>query len=53
MAQLNQEKCTACEALGADRAINYREENFAQVISNETKDQGVDVILDMVGGDYV
>ena len=49
----SQEKCTACEALGAERAINYREENFAEIISEETKEQGVDVILDMVGGDYV
>ena len=49
----SQEKCKACERLGAERAINYREENFAEIISEETKDQGVDVILDMVGGDYV
>ncbi len=49
----SQEKCTACEALGAERAINYREENFAEIISEETNEQGVDVILDMVGGDYV
>ena len=49
----NQEKCKACETLGAERAINYREEKFAEIISEETKDQGVDVILDMVGGDYV
>ena len=49
----SQEKCEACETLGAERAINYREENFAEIISEETKDQGVDVILDMVGGDYV
>ena len=49
----SQEKCRACETLGAERAINYREENFAEIISEETKDQGVDVILDMVGGDYV
>ena len=49
----SQEKCKACETLGAERAINYREENFAEIISEETKDQGVDVILDMVGGDYV
>ena len=49
----SQEKCRACETLGAERAINYREENFAEIISEETKGQGVDVILDMVGGDYV
>ena len=49
----SQEKCRACETLGAERAINYREENFVEIISEETKDQGVDVTLDMVGGDYV
>ncbi|MCS5608079.1 MAG: NAD(P)H-quinone oxidoreductase [Alphaproteobacteria bacterium] len=49
----SQEKCKACETLGAERAINYREENFAEIISEETKGQGVDLILDMVGGDYV
>lgn len=43
------EKCRACEAAGAERAINYREEDFEQLL----KDVGVDVILDMVGGDYV
>ena len=49
----SQEKCKACESLGAERAINYREENFVEILSEETKGQGVDVILDMVGGDYV
>jgi NADPH2:quinone reductase len=47
------EKCRACEALGADRAINYRTEDFVEVIKAETGGKGVDVILDMVGGDYV
>jgi NADPH2:quinone reductase len=47
------EKCTACLALGADRAINYRDEDFVDVIQTETKRRGVDVILDMVGGDYI
>ncbi len=46
------EKCRACEDLGAERAINYRDEDFVEVIKAETG-QGVDVILDMVGGDYI
>ena len=49
----SQEKCVACEALGAERAINYVEENFVEVIAKETEKQGVDLILDMVGGEYV
>jgi len=44
------EKCRFCEALGAKRAINYRTENFEDVI-RETFG-GVDIILDMIGGDY-
>jgi len=47
------EKCQACEALGAERAINYRKEDFVEVVRQLTAGQGVDVILDMVGGDYV
>jgi putative PIG3 family NAD(P)H quinone oxidoreductase len=47
------EKCRACEALGAARAINYREEDFVDVIRTATDGRGVDVVLDMVGGDYV
>jgi NADPH2:quinone reductase len=47
------EKCAACEKLGAARAINYREEDFVDVIKKETDGRGVDVILDMVGGDYI
>jgi NADPH2:quinone reductase len=47
------EKCRACEALGADRAINYKTEDFVDIIKAETGGKGVDVILDMVGGDYV
>src|SRR5438094_890489 len=45
------EKCAACERLGADRAINYKTEDFADVIARETAGRGVDVILDMVAGD--
>ncbi len=49
----NKEKCTVCETLGAERAINYREEDFVAVTKELTGGKGVDVILDMVGGDYV
>ncbi|MDX1184248.1 zinc-binding dehydrogenase [Sinorhizobium medicae] len=45
-------KCKACEALGAKRAINYREEDFRAVVLEETGGRGADVILDMVGGPY-
>lgn len=47
------EKCRACESLGAARAINYRDEDFVDVVKAETGSRGVDVILDMVGGEYV
>lgn len=47
------EKCQACEALGAERAINYHEEDFVEVLKALTNGKGIDVILDMVGGDYV
>ena len=46
-------KCTACERLGAERAINYREEDFVEVTKSATGGHGVDVILDMIGGEYV
>jgi NADPH:quinone reductase len=49
----NAEKCAACEALGAERAINYRSEDFVEVVKQLTGGKGADVILDMVGGDYV
>lgn len=49
----NDDKCRACEALGAERAINYRTEDFAGVVKDITGGKGVDVVLDMVGGDYV
>lgn len=48
----SKEKCDACEQLGAKRAINYREEDFAAVIKAETGGRGVDVILDMIGAAY-
>lgn len=47
------EKVKACEALGADRGINYRTEDFVEVVKEATGGKGVDVILDMVGGDYI
>ncbi len=47
------QKCAACEKLGAERAINYREEDFAAVVKESTGGIGLDLILDMVGGDYV
>ena len=47
------ERCRACEALGAERAINYRTEDFVEVLKDVTGGQGIDVILDMVGGDYI
>jgi putative PIG3 family NAD(P)H quinone oxidoreductase len=47
------EKCAACEALGAERAFNYRETDFVKEIKAATGGRGADVILDMVGGDYI
>ena len=44
------EKCAVCTSLGAERAINYRSEDFVEILKAEG---GADVILDMVGGDYV
>jgi NADPH2:quinone reductase len=46
------EKCEACERLGAARAINYRTTDFVQAVTDLTSGRGVDVILDIVGGDY-
>ncbi|WP_029617014.1 NAD(P)H-quinone oxidoreductase [Pseudorhizobium marinum] len=46
------EKCEACERLGARRGINYRDEDFVEVIKTETGGKGVDVILDMIGASY-
>ena len=47
------EKCRACEKLGAERGIDYRSEDFVEIVRAATQGKGVDVILDMVGGDYV
>ncbi|WSH63947.1 NAD(P)H-quinone oxidoreductase [Rhizobium ruizarguesonis] len=47
------EKCGYCETLGADVAINYRCVDFVEAIAEATQGRGVDVVLDMVGGDYI
>ena len=46
-------KCAACERLGAARAINYREVDFVEAVRAETGGRGVDVVLDIIGGDYL
>src|SRR4051794_1802552 len=46
-------KCEACRNLGADVAVNYREEDFVAAVKNATGGRGADVILDMVGGSYI
>ena len=47
------EKCAVCRDLGAERAIDYRQEDFVAILKEATQGRGVDVILDMVGGPYV
>lgn len=47
------EKCAACDKLGADRTVNYREEDFVAAVKEVTGGKGANVILDMVGGDYI
>jgi len=47
------ERCAACERLGAERAINHEDEDFVAVVREATGGRGADLILDMVGGDYV
>jgi NADPH:quinone reductase-like Zn-dependent oxidoreductase len=49
----SEEKCRACVALGADFAINYRKQDFVEEARKFTDGKGVDVILDIVAGDYV
>ena len=49
----NAEKAEVCRGLGAERAINYREEDFVAVVKELTGGKGVDLILDMVGGSYI
>jgi NADPH2:quinone reductase len=47
------EKCEACRKLGADVAVNYRTEDFVQITKDATGGKGAELILDMVGGDYI
>jgi NADPH2:quinone reductase len=47
------EKSRACEGLGAERGINYRTEDFVDIVKSATGGKGVDVVLDMVAGDYI
>ena len=47
------EKCRACEKLGADVVVNYREQDFIEAVKKATGGRGVDEVLDIVGGDYV
>jgi NADPH2:quinone reductase len=47
------EKCEACRKLGADVAVNYKSEDFVAATKAATGDKGAEVILDMVGGDYI
>jgi NADPH2:quinone reductase len=47
------EKCEACRKLGADLAINYKNEDFVAATKTATAGKGADVVLDMVGGDYI
>ena len=49
----SESKCDACLALGADAAINYRDEDFVERIATLTGRRGVDVVLDMIAGDYL
>nr|WP_294796243.1 NAD(P)H-quinone oxidoreductase [uncultured Mucilaginibacter sp.] len=48
----SEEKCAFCESLGADSAINYKAEDFVEVIKEVTAGKGVNLILDSIGGDY-
>jgi putative PIG3 family NAD(P)H quinone oxidoreductase len=47
------DKCAACESLGAERAINYRTADFVAIVRDATGGRGVNVVLDMVGGEYL
>jgi NADPH:quinone reductase-like Zn-dependent oxidoreductase len=49
----SQDKAEACLKLGADRAVNYRTEDFVEAVKTATNGAGANVILDMVGGDYI
>ena len=47
------EKCKACVSLGADIAVNYKTEDFVAATKNATGERGADVVLDIIGGDYL
>jgi putative PIG3 family NAD(P)H quinone oxidoreductase len=47
------EKCAACERLGAEKAINYRDADFVAAVKSLTAGRGVDMVLDIIGGDYL
>ena len=49
----SEDKCKSCEALGAELAVNYREQDFLPTIKEANGGKGIDVILDMVGGEYI
>jgi NADPH2:quinone reductase len=49
----SEEKCEACRKIGADVAINYKTEDFVALTKKATNDKGAELILDMVGGDYI
>jgi len=49
----SKKKCRVCENIGASIAINYQEKDFVKAIEEETDKKGVDLVLDMIGGDYV
>lgn len=49
----NEDKATFAKALGADHVINYRDADFVEVVKDVTHGQGVEIVLDMVGGDYI
>lgn len=49
----NEEKCDACRKLGADLAVNYKKTDFVEAVKEASDGRGMDVILDMVGGDYI
>jgi NADPH2:quinone reductase len=48
----SEDKCRFCEQLGAAKAVNYKQENFVEAIKHATQGKGINVILDMIGGDY-
>ncbi len=49
----SEDKCNACRDLGADHVVNYRSDDFVAAVKEATQGKGADVILDMVGGDYI